>query len=273
MPTESESEPTPQPPQYGREQVVDGLRPLVDRGFSNPDDLPADDPEVQQAQAAYFAWNKQERSRAGANPDPAAFLEYQLSASTLYLDAGFSDPDYVDEVANDWLAQDLERAESEGFNEVAAKIQAKIDELNASIDKPEKQTVVQDTNLEAREFAARPDVSRNDPVLVECSAFEASALYAWLKNRVSKDERNSAAIEDALTAITEPMQAAGLKQDRVGAWQGSGAKAAETIRFPLSPEAALLAQQTLRPLYADDKKRAAQKIYRTVYDQVSAPEN
>ena len=129
--TGKEAMSNPEVPQYTREQVVEGFRKFVERGVTNPDDLASGDPEVDEAQAAYFAWNAQEKAKADRNPDPAAGLEYSLSASTLYLDAGFSDPDYVDEVANDWLDQDLERAESEGLTEVAAKIQAKIDELNA----------------------------------------------------------------------------------------------------------------------------------------------
>jgi len=34
----------------------------------------------------------------------------------LYVDAGFSDPDYLDEVLHDWLAQDSQNAEKQSDN-------------------------------------------------------------------------------------------------------------------------------------------------------------
>ena len=39
-----------------------------------------------------------------------------LSKTMLYIDAGFTDPDYLDEVLNDWLAQDAQNAEKQSDN-------------------------------------------------------------------------------------------------------------------------------------------------------------
>lgn len=51
--------------------------------------------------------------------------------SKLYVDAGFHDPDYLEEVADDWLGgNDLAEAEERGLDEVADKIRAKIAEIH-----------------------------------------------------------------------------------------------------------------------------------------------
>jgi len=129
--TEHESTPENQIPT--REQVVEGFKKFVAQGVTNPDDLPLTDPEVIKANNTFYTWVNHEQARATENPDPAAYLEFSLSSSTVYTDAGFSDPDYIDVVANDWLIQDLDRAEADGLTGVAAKIQAKIDELDEKL--------------------------------------------------------------------------------------------------------------------------------------------
>ena len=133
MTPDREQEPTPVPPGYTRQQVLEAYRPFIDRGVTNPDDLDLDDPEVQAVHAIFDAWRVEQERIADQSPDPAANLELNLSLSTFYIEAGFTDPDYVEEVANDWLTQDLERAREAGLDEVASKIQAKIDELNATL--------------------------------------------------------------------------------------------------------------------------------------------
>ena len=53
-----------------------------------------------------------------------AQIEYKLDRDTVLVDAGFSDPDYLDEVANDFLGgNDLPDAQGAGLTELAAKIQ------------------------------------------------------------------------------------------------------------------------------------------------------
>ena len=129
----SEIEPTPEVATPSRDQVIDAFKPFVERGIISPDDLSPNDPEVVEANKLLKAWSDHARVVADKSPDPATLSEYELSRSTFYTDAGFSDPDYLDEVANDWLIQDLDRAEASGLDELAAKIQAKIDELNARL--------------------------------------------------------------------------------------------------------------------------------------------
>lgn len=129
------SEPTPSSeiPQYSREQVIEAFRRFPQRGINNPDDLPEVDPEVIEANNILDTWTKQTQSEAQRKATPGANLEFTFDRSTIFVDAGFSDPDYLDEVANDWLAQDLQEAEEAGLTEIASKIQAKINQIEAKL--------------------------------------------------------------------------------------------------------------------------------------------
>ena len=119
--------------QYSRDQVVAVLHRLADRGFTNPDDLPLDDPEVIEAHRILDSWSKQADQSTQDSPPAAPELEFSLRRDTIYVDAGFLDPDYLDEVANDFLAQDEQNARDQGLDELADKIRAKADEINGII--------------------------------------------------------------------------------------------------------------------------------------------
>ena len=129
----TETESSPEKPHFSRDQVVETFRKFVKRGISNPDDLPLDDPEVEAANAALYAWSADAQKRASQNPAPDAALDYSLSMSTIYVDAGFDDPDYLEEVAGDMLDQDLQSAQDEGLTAITERIQSKINEINARL--------------------------------------------------------------------------------------------------------------------------------------------
>lgn len=122
-------------PHFTRERVVDAFKKFPERGIVNPDDLPLDDPEVISANALLNVWDNQQKAEVKRISTPEAEHEYNLSIATIYVDAGFSDADYLEEVANDWLQQDLQAAEDAGLGEIAAKIQAKIDGIEAKLKK------------------------------------------------------------------------------------------------------------------------------------------
>jgi hypothetical protein len=130
----SESEPSPERLIPTREEVVNAYRMFVARGYTNPDDLPGDDPDVILANEMFYKWHGA-AERSPAHLDPAEQLKHHLSASTVYVDAGFSDNDYLDEVANQWLADDLQQAAGLGLVELASRIRARQDDINASIEK------------------------------------------------------------------------------------------------------------------------------------------
>ncbi|GAC1391323.1 MAG: hypothetical protein NVSMB46_03430 [Candidatus Saccharimonadales bacterium] len=117
---------SPQTP--SRENIVDKLQQLLKFG-KHPDGLPHDDPEVVAAHRLYFDYCENILQTQTNNLTP----ENSLNLSTIYVDAGFDDPDYLDEVANDWLTQDLLTAETVGQTEMVEQIRAKIDEINNRI--------------------------------------------------------------------------------------------------------------------------------------------
>lgn len=120
-------------PQYTRDQVVDVFKKFPAMGITNPDDLPQTDQDVISAYAFLRVWANQRETQILKTGTPEAFLECYFERSTLFVDAGFSDPDYLDEVANDLLVQDLQEAEEYGLTKLALRIQAKIDEINSKI--------------------------------------------------------------------------------------------------------------------------------------------
>lgn len=129
----SENISSPEEPHYTREQVVDAFRKFPARGIASPDVLPLNDTEVISANALLQVWDNQYKAEVKKLGTPEADLEYRLSRSTIYVDAGFSDPDYLDEVTHDWLAQDLQEAIDAGLTELARKIQSKIDEIETKL--------------------------------------------------------------------------------------------------------------------------------------------
>lgn len=129
----NEQAPLSEIPQYNREQVIEAFRKFPQRGIVNPADLPGSDPEVIEANNILDAWTRKTQDEAQRLATPAANLEFALARSTTLVDAGFSDPDYLDEVAHDWLAQDLQEAEDGGLTKIASKIQARIDEIEAKL--------------------------------------------------------------------------------------------------------------------------------------------
>jgi hypothetical protein len=129
----TETETSPEKPYFNRDQVLAAFKKFVDRGIASPDDLPLDDPEVVSANAVLDSWGAEAQRRAEQNPASDANLEYSLSRSTVHVDAGFDDPDYLEEVANDWLANDLQEAEEAGLTAIAGRIKSKIDEINARL--------------------------------------------------------------------------------------------------------------------------------------------
>lgn len=125
----NENLPPSENPLHQREQVVQAFQKFTDKGITRPDDLPLDDPEVIQANKLLDEWTNQQQILAKEKGTPEAELEFSLDRTTIYVDAGFKDPDYLDEVTNDWLDQDLEAAQEAGLIEIVGKIQDKINDI------------------------------------------------------------------------------------------------------------------------------------------------
>lgn len=111
-------------PTVTREQVMAAYRPFVLAGYTSPDDLPAAGREIERANALFGEWQMAAMEAAEVSEAADARLQYELELSLLYVDAGFTDPEYLDEVANDWLLQSLEEAEEKNWTQIAEHIRA-----------------------------------------------------------------------------------------------------------------------------------------------------
>lgn len=102
-------------------------------GPIDPSLLPDDDPDVTAAYSMFETWTSNENKRINALPDGEITLERARSsfiATKLMAEAGFADPSYIDDVANDWLMQDLSAAQESGQGELALEIRISIFKLN-----------------------------------------------------------------------------------------------------------------------------------------------
>ena len=120
-----------------REEVVNAWRAISNQGYGDPADIgelitgkPKTE-EMLRAEYMFDAWYKSEEAK---QTTPEEKLRFQFAATTVYLDAGFQGSQYLDEVANDWLAQDADDAEEQGFTELASQINAKIDDINNQLE-------------------------------------------------------------------------------------------------------------------------------------------
>ena len=112
------------------EFIADGFKDAIATfGVTNPDDLPADDPRVKAWYVPYDSWVRVQQKKAADIGTPEADLEMSLKVTPFLVDAGFTDPAYVEEVANDLLDQDWARARDAGLDELAARIEDKIHQL------------------------------------------------------------------------------------------------------------------------------------------------
>lgn len=95
--------------EISREEVIASYQKFVERGITNPDDLDLEDPEVQAANQLFDQWLAQKDTKAGE--DTELNLRTRLAATMFYVDAGFTDPEYLNEVLHEWLLQEAENAE------------------------------------------------------------------------------------------------------------------------------------------------------------------
>lgn len=125
-------------PKINRQEIVNLFARLrLEKGVRHPDDPGFnEDPEVKMANSMFFAWVEQEDAKTGKIGTRKAYFESLLSKDLFYVDAGFDDPDYLDEVASEFLASDLDNAEGvtdEDLSETINKFREKIAEIRSKI--------------------------------------------------------------------------------------------------------------------------------------------
>jgi hypothetical protein len=96
-------------PEKGPEKVITkteaiaAYKKFIDRGATNPDSLDLTDPEVDAANGLFEQWIEQEDEKAEGNE--SAEQRTNFEKTMFYVDAGFTDPVYLQEVLG-WLAED-----------------------------------------------------------------------------------------------------------------------------------------------------------------------
>jgi len=116
-----------------REKVIDAYKKFIERGITNPDDLDLEDPEVKEANELFYKWQEQEDTRAEGNEE--LMHRANLAKTMIYVDAGFTDPAYLDEVLRDWLVQDAQNAEKQDNNPERVETRRQIAEAMKKIKK------------------------------------------------------------------------------------------------------------------------------------------
>jgi len=90
-------------PQISREQTLLAYKKFVDRGIKNPDALDLNDSEVIEANDLFNKWQSQEDVKAQGDADAEQRVNFEKTM--FYVDAGFIDTVYLEEVLG-WLAED-----------------------------------------------------------------------------------------------------------------------------------------------------------------------
>jgi hypothetical protein len=94
--------------EVSREWALAAYKDFVDRGVTSPDSLDLTDPVVVEANRLFEEWVEQVDGKAEGNED--AEQRVNLEKTMFYIDAGFTDPVYLQEVLG-WLAEDATSVE------------------------------------------------------------------------------------------------------------------------------------------------------------------
>ncbi|MFH1182735.1 MAG: hypothetical protein V1690_00535 [Candidatus Moraniibacteriota bacterium] len=97
-----------------REEAIASYKKFVEKGITSPDDLDLEDPEVKKANDLFDKWRKQEDKRAEGNEELGHRVN--LAKTMFYVEAGFTDPGYLDEVLKEWLMEDYQGTEEQKDN-------------------------------------------------------------------------------------------------------------------------------------------------------------
>ncbi len=112
------------PKKIEKEQLVALYQKFITQGITNPDSLDLDDPEVKEANDLYFKWINQLDEEAKTDE-----LKQRINfeKTMFYIDAGFTDPSYVEEILDDFAEQDIDNVE-EKYPALALQMKAKVAE-------------------------------------------------------------------------------------------------------------------------------------------------
>ena len=114
--------PTPEVP-VTREIALGVARKFSERGITSPDNLDLNAPEVKEANRLFNEWRMAEEARVKG--DIEAEHKLNLELTMFYVDAGFTDPNYLGDVL-DFLSQDSQNASKDSENEQKTQLRSDI---------------------------------------------------------------------------------------------------------------------------------------------------
>jgi hypothetical protein len=120
----NESKPTfESAPEISREQALGAYKKFIERGITSPDALDLDDPEVIEANEMFEKWQASLDSKSAGDADAERRANFEKTM--FYVDAGFADPAYLEEVLG-WLMMDGADVEKNPDNEDTSRLRADI---------------------------------------------------------------------------------------------------------------------------------------------------
>ncbi len=133
-----------------REEVVDAFRALVHKGVQNPFAVlyTEEDDASKKLTELYDAWTQRAHSERSIDEQ----VTDELLDNTIFYDAGFTDPDLLDEMAGDWLANTLAEAEGTHRRDLAQRVQAKINEIQEKIQEQDPDYEITDFSIPATDW-------------------------------------------------------------------------------------------------------------------------
>ncbi len=109
-------------PKIEKEQLLVAHKKLIEKGITHPFGTDTNDPDVAAANAMFDTWMKEGDEAAKGDPEKEA--RFNFEKTFFYLDAGFTDRNFAEDILADQAQQDYAEVK-EAYPELAAEIKAK----------------------------------------------------------------------------------------------------------------------------------------------------
>lgn len=152
-------------PKVDKEQLMGLYKKLIDKGITDPFGMDQGDADVVEANNLHLKWEKEGDEAAG--DDPVAKARFDFQKTFFYLDAGFTDKEYAEEVLNEIVPDDLNDAQAidAGLaDEIRAKAKLYAEKLGIKLLKESPQEVVEEPTPEVQELVPLSPEQMNRPM-------------------------------------------------------------------------------------------------------------
>jgi hypothetical protein len=115
-----------------REQLIAAYKPFVERGVQNPFAIFDQDDETKRLSSLDTAYHVAQAEKS-KTLSPEERIKAEIAGTTVFVDAGFTDIDLLDEIARDWLVNVLSDADALGDQALVSEVKDKIKEVELRI--------------------------------------------------------------------------------------------------------------------------------------------